>query len=427
MRIRSIFVYIALTFFLAFFAISTLFWYFLKSQVAWHYNYLFNRHVIVEQTLKQSHNPSDVRSILQQNGMYLVIDDRKIENIVTSGSMLRGREFDHLYKQVIVKQPALVTVQKKIRARIDLTEYDGKIFFVLRTAMQNIVAEDVTQKPFDYTKLALVYLFVIGMLFLSNLFIFYKLYPLRRMREKIKQFGQGDLKVSLNVKGQNEISDVANEFDNAVLRINELIESRTLFLRNIMHELKTPITKGKVLVAMTPENAYKERLENVFTRMTSMIDEMAQAEEVTSRSSQMNLVEYRLLDLVEESIDVAMVDIEHVKMIVEDNPLVSVDFKLFVTAIKNMIDNGIKYSPKNSVQIKLQKDCICFENCGDGLNQPLTYYTEPFTKSNSNKESFGLGLYIVQNILDSHHFTFKYYYENEQNKFIFEFKNSSKK
>jgi len=427
MRIRSIFVYIGLTFILAFIAISTLFWYYLKSQVAWHYNYLFNRHSVIEQVLRQNHNSLDVRKVLEHNGMYIVEDAKDIELISTMATKLRGKEFEHLYKQVVVRQPAVVTVQKRIRARIDLAEYDGKIYFILSTPMQKIVAEDVMQQPFNYIKFTIVYLFVIGMLFFSNLFIIYKLYPLRRMREKIKQFGQGDLEVSLDVKGQNEISDVANEFDNAVMRINELIKSRTLFLRNIMHELKTPITKGKVLVEMTPENAYKERLQNVFIRMTTMIDEMAQAEEITSRSSHMSLENYRLLDLVEESIDVAMADREYVKLNIEENPLLSVDFKLFVTAIKNMIDNGIKYSPKNSVRITLKKDCISFENCGDGLNQPLAYYTEPFTKSNSNKESFGLGLYIVQNIVEAHHFTFKYDYQNEQNIFIFEFKNSSKK
>jgi len=427
MRIRSIFVYIGLTFILAFIAISTLFWYYLKSQVAWHYNYLFNRHSVIEQVLRQNHNSLDVRKVLEHNGMYIVENAKDIELISTMATKLRGKEFEHLYKQVVVRQPAVVTVQKRIRARIDLAEYDGKIYFILSTPMQKMVAEDVMQQPFNYIKFTIVYLFVIGMLFFSNLFIIYKLYPLRRMREKIKQFGQGDLEVSLDVKGQNEISDVANEFDNAVMRINELIKSRTLFLRNIMHELKTPITKGKVLVEMTPDSSYKERLQNVFIRMTAMIDEMAQAEEVTSRSSHMSLENYRLLDLVEESIDVAMADRKYVRLNIEDNPLLSVDFKLFVTAIKNMIDNGIKYSPKNSVLITLKNDSISFENCGDGLNQPLTYYTEPFTKSNSNKESFGLGLYIVQNILDAHHFTFKYDYQNEQNIFIFEFKNSSKK
>jgi len=421
MRIRSIFVYIGLTFILAFMAISTLFWYYLKSQVAWHYNYLFNRHSVIEQVLRQNHNPSDVNLVLQQNGMYLVEDKKSAELISKMATMLRGKEFEHLYKQVVVSKPAIVTVQKRIRARVDLAEYSGKIYFILSTPMQIMVAEDVTQQPFNYIKFAIVYLFVIGMLFFSNLFIIYKLYPLRRMREKIKQFGQGDLEVSLNIKGQNEISDVANEFDNAVIRINELIKSRTLFLRNIMHELKTPITKGKVLVEMTPDSSYKERLQNVFTRMTSMIDEMAQAEEVTSKSSHMSLENYRLLDLVEESIDVAMVDREYIKLNIEENPLINVDFKLFVTAIKNMIDNGIKYSPKSSVQITLKKNSIYFENCGDGLSQPLSYYTEPFTKSNSNKDSFGLGLYIVQNILDAHHFTFKYDYQNEQNIFIFEF------
>jgi len=427
MRIRSIFLYIGLTFLLVLAAITTLFWHYLKSQRAWHYNYLFNRHGVVEQVLRQNQGLSEIQPALEQHGMYLIEDKREKDHIVANAYLARGKEFDHIYKHVVVQKPAVVTVQKRVKARLDLAEYGDRIYFILRTPLSSVVVQDRMQEPFSYIKIAIVYLFVMGTIFLSNLFIIYKLYPLRRMREKIKQFGHGDLEVSLNVKGQNEISDVANEFDRAVIRINELIESRTMFLRNIMHELKTPITKGKVLVEMTPENAYKERLQNVFIRMTSMIDEMAQAEEITSRSSQMNLENYRLLDLVEESIDVAMAEKENFNLNIENNPIINVDFKLFVTAIKNMIDNGIKYSPKNNVEVILKKDKIVFKNCGEKLNQPLAYYTEPFTKSNSNKESFGLGLYIVQNIINAHHFTFKYEYQEEQNIFIFDLKNSFKK
>ena len=45
----------------------------------------------------------------------------------------------------------------------------------------------------------------------------------------------------LNENEQDEIGQVAVEFDNAVCKIRELIRSRQLFLRAIMHELKTPI------------------------------------------------------------------------------------------------------------------------------------------------------------------------------------------
>ena len=62
---------------------------------------------------------------------------------------------------------------------------------------------------------------------------------------------------------------------------------------------------------------------------------------------------------------------------------------------------------------------LCFESNGEKLKYPLSFYIEPFTKEAHSKNSFGLGLYLVDSILKAHNQVLAYEYENGVNRFIF--------
>ena len=75
-----------------------------------------------------------------------------------------------------------------------------------------------------------------------------------------------------------------------------------------MHELKTPITKGRFSVEMLEDNKYKTRLLNVFIRMEGLINEMALVEQIASGFEQTNVEEYRAVDIIAEAIDLGFFD-----------------------------------------------------------------------------------------------------------------------
>jgi two-component system OmpR family sensor kinase len=84
-----------------------------------------------------------------------------------------------------------------------------------------------------------------------------------------------------------------------------------------------------------------------------------------------------------------------------------------------MIDNAIKYSPDEHVKILMIENELSFESKGKRLANNLEYYIEPFTKDNPSKNSFGLGLYLVDSILKAHDKVLAHEYENGVNRFIF--------
>ncbi|AJC86221.1 ArsS family sensor histidine kinase [Campylobacter sp. RM16704] len=280
--------------------------------------------------------------------------------------------------------------------------------------------KDLEYQGYRYFVIKLIASIVMLVLFILYVFIIRKLKPLRALKRQIDKFGENKLDEIQNVsKGNDEISQVATAFYESILRIQKLNTSRQFFLRNIMHELKTPITKGLITLEMIKDSKYKERLIGTFNRLEVLINEFAAIEQITSGVGLINLKKYNILDLLDEAKDIAMNDDEKIKISIKESFSVNVDFKLFTTAIKNMIDNAIKYSEENTVTIEITKEYLCFKNKGKSLDKDLKYYTQAFTQGKKNKDSFGLGLYIVKTILDSHKLTLYYEYKDGVNHFYF--------
>lgn len=276
-------------------------------------------------------------------------------------------------------------------------------------------------QPYRYEVIKAVFLVVAVILLAAYIFVIYKIKPLRKLKRQIVKFANGELDGVQNVgSGKDEISEVSEAFYEAVCQIKALNDSRHLFLRNIMHELKTPITKGLIAAQMIEKSKNQERLISVFHKLENLINELAAIEQITSKIGLNNKTPCLMRDLIDEAIDIAMVEKEHVGISELDEVRVMVDFKLFSVAIKNMIDNGIKYSNDKHVNIIVNKDHMKFITQGEKLKNDLDFYIQPFIKGEDAQKSFGLGLYIVSNILDAHGLKFRYEYKNGMNVFVFE-------
>ena len=276
-------------------------------------------------------------------------------------------------------------------------------------------------QPYRYEVIKAVFAVVAVILLAAYIFVIYKIKPLRKLKRQIVKFANGELDGVQNVgNGKDEISEVSEAFYGAVCQIKALNDSRHLFLRNIMHELKTPITKGLIAAQMIEKSKNQERLISVFHKLENLINELAAIEQITSKIGLTNKTPCLMRDLIDEAIDIAMIEKDHVGISELDEVRVMVDFKLFSVAIKNMIDNGIKYSTDKHVNIMVSKDHMKFITQGEKLKNDLDFYIQPFIKGEDAQKSFGLGLYIVSNILEAHGLKFGYEYKNGMNVFVFE-------
>ncbi len=271
-------------------------------------------------------------------------------------------------------------------------------------------------KPKYPVKRIIVFTIVFLLIIILYLWVVRSLRPISQLKNKIKTFSQGNLDIQCASDRNDEIGEVANEFDHAVTTIRELIQSRQLFLRAIMHELKTPIAKGRLMSEMLTDEKSKVRLHSVFERLNLLIDEFAKIEKITSKNFELNLNSYKMSDIVEASIDMLMVENPSrlITIDLKTDYIVKVDFELFALVVKNLLDNAIKYSTDKHVIVVIDTNKIDIINRGEILAEPLENYYKPF---HTSKNSLGLGIYIVKSILDIHHMELEYMHEENKNIF----------
>ncbi|WP_122862801.1 ArsS family sensor histidine kinase [Campylobacter showae] len=319
---------------------------------------------------------------------------------------------------------ANATVLEEISADIGSSAimiYQNHHYLKVQHVDKVLLLKDNDYQPYRYDIIKIIFSLVAIILLAAYVFVIRKLKPLRKLKRQIAKFAAGEIDEVQNVSsGNDEISEVAEAFYDAVCQIKNLNASRKLFLRNIMHELKTPITKGRLAAEMIEKSKNQERLVSVFIKLENLINEFAAVEQVTSNIALNNTKICRIDDIIDEALDIAMVDPGQVTISKLEDVNLNADFKLLAIAAKNMIDNALKYSPNKRVNITITRESIKFINEGERLSKELRHYVEPFTKGENAQKSFGLGLYIVENIIKAHKLTLGYEYKNGLNVFSFE-------
>ncbi len=403
-------------------SVSSTFYQLYLSHRAKHIDSIFTKHSLISQIyhtflIKQISQPM-FEANLALYSLEEITDSGEYDRIIRKGAILKTNGSPEPAMQDLSPLEFnfdTETVQPIVTSMI---EYRGDIYFWVESSRHSVLLEDQSVEPYRSVTLLSAYGTIMAILVVSFGLIIYRLRPLRRLRKQIARFGEGDMGVSFKMGGSDEISLIANELESTQNKIRSLIESRNLFLRNIMHELKTPIAKGRIAATMLSDEKQRLRFAGIFERLESLIGEFALIEEITSGNQHLEKKEYRLIDIIDGALDAAMAEPESVENKIDAGVKIEADYRLFVTAVKNLIDNAIKYSPDKKVHIEMEGDEIVFANTGEPLLKPLTHYSEPFTKDRPTKDSFGLGLYIVDAILKEHDYVLAYERRESFNCFI---------
>ena len=403
-------------------SVSYTFYQLYQTNRAKHIDNIFTKHSLISQIyhtylIKQTSQPM-FEANLALYDLEEINDEKMHEMIIRHGRILKtdGNADEIMDEYVLSISPFETQVSQQVIT--SMIEYKDNIYFWVESSRHSVLLEDMKIEPYRALNLLSAYGTLMSVLLISFALIIYRLRPLRRLRKQIARFGEGDMGVRFKTSGGDEIALIANELDSTQNKIRSLIESRTLFLRNIMHELKTPIAKGRIITTMLNDEKQRGRFEGIFERLESLIGEFALIEEITSGNQYHEKKEYRLIDIIDGATDLAMVEYEAVEREIDASIKIEADYRLFVTAVKNLIDNAIKYSPKKSMKIWMEEGEIIFANEGEPLKKPLSYYIEPFTKEHPTKDSFGLGLYIVDAILKEHDYVLAYERRDLLNCFI---------
>lgn len=324
---------------------------------------------------------------------------------------------DYRLKANIMVDSVQILNEKFEEFNIYLLTYNNNLYILLKSVHDDILINTNKQLYKGFEILFLCFL-VTAILVGLFVYIIKKMIPLRVLKTKIDKYGEGNYDISFCIDGKDEIADVANSLDKSITKVHKVLQSRDLFLRNIMHEIKTPITKGKILVELLDDEKRKKSLLGVFLRLENMVKEFVFVEQMVSKEFCLDTKSCRIVDIIDEAIDLTMLDRENFIIETDTNLKINVDFKFFSIAIKNLLDNAIKYSPDKIAFVIIKDKEIIFKNRSNPLKHNIEHYLQPFVKeTHSKSDSFGLGLYIVHSILTLHNMRLEYEYSNELSSF----------
>lgn len=306
-----------------------------------------------------------------------------------------------------------------------LKHEDNKYLLYMKYLDDDILVIDKSQNSSFEQKEFLDYMVLADILILITLClsILKMVYPLKNISKIIRKFGDGEYNLRINTSSKDEIGDVAKTFNSMASNIQDLIISRQRLLRDIGHELKTPISKSKIALEMIEENKYKKILKKALSQIDEMVNELLYIEKLNSNQNRLNIETFSSETVVGEALS---------RLFIEDETLINIsinssfeikgDLNYLAIALKNLIDNGLKYGTTKPVYLLIDDRKISVKSTGEPLDKPLEFYCEAFTQGDNsrNQAGYGLGLSLVQRVAYKHNYIFSYYHESGFNIFVLE-------
>ncbi|RXJ93336.1 two-component sensor histidine kinase [Malaciobacter molluscorum] len=343
-------------------------------------------------------NPSktQLNSLYKQFKVKLIKDRQKKLKILTLG------------EELVMRRTYLGTY------RIYL--YNSEYYLYTQQFGYNLMIEDLHSNRYNIAIIILLLVLSLSTLLFLYIILKRKLFPLKYLDREITKFSKGDLNICIKTDSNDEIGEIAKNFNTAIALIKNQTESKKLFMRNMMHELKTPITKAMFIAETLEDEKSKQMLQKAFKRMDDIIKELATVERITSKTSVICKEPTSFFNIYKKTLEIMMIDSSNLSSKISDFNF-DVDSSLFSVALKNLLDNGIKFSKDKKVTLIANQKRIDVISNGKKLKNNLDYYTEPFSQEEKRADGFGLGLYIVKTIVHMHGYKLKYSHKDNKNYF----------
>ena len=244
-----------------------------------------------------------------------------------------------------------------------------------------------------------ILLIAIAIIFLKN-----QTRPLIKLAVASERFGRGENVDEYRPSGALEIRKAGYEFDRMRKRILRHLNQRSDMLSGISHDLRTPLTRMKLQLALIKDVEISKKLSVDVDEMEKMLNEYLQFSKsiFNDKTESFNISELILSTVRRyENKNISLDQTKNNFFIGRKN--------LIQRCLNNLIDNALKYGQNVKIkQEKLKKSLLIFiEDDGPGIHfSEYENVFKPFYKidksRSDSKSSVGLGLSIASDIIRSH-------------------------
>jgi signal transduction histidine kinase len=232
---------------------------------------------------------------------------------------------------------------------------------------------------------------------------------LERLQGSVETWGAGQLATRVPVEGKDEVARLAHSFNEAAARVEALVASQKSLLANASHELRSPLARIRMAVALMAEQAapsIRAELQRNVSELDGLIEEILLASRLDAAGTAMPCFEeLDLTGLLAEECARTGAGLDASAHSVMGDP------KLLRRMLRNLLENALRYGAGSAVRVRLAA-CgpseLQLDVCDGGPGIPereRERIFEPFYRIPGASETaggVGLGLSLVRQIARHH-------------------------
>ncbi len=242
------------------------------------------------------------------------------------------------------------------------------------------------------------------LIFIALIFLKNQTRPIVNLSKAAKRFGKGENVENLRPSGALEIREATFEFDRMMKRINRHLTQRSEMLSGISHDLRTPLTRLKLQLALLEKKEMANKMGDDIDEMEKMLNDYLQYAKSQTEEKSINFgLNAMILNLLKKY------DSNKYEFHAEQNFEFNGRNNLIKRCILNILENGLTYGSKIFIDIKktVNSLIITVDDNGPGIpKNERTNVFRPFYRVDKsrglNKSGVGLGLSVAQDIAKSH-------------------------
>ena len=280
----------------------------------------------------------------------------------------------------------------------------------------------------DHVRKNLVYLALASIslaLFLAFLFVHFLTRPIKEIGMAIRNLGNKGFKKKIVIHGPNDLFELGQYLEWLRQRLDRLEYEKQQFIRNISHELKTPLATLKEGTDLLADNVVGElnteqqeiielmKMGNI--NINDLVQNLLEYQRALSAKISLNYSVFRMSTLIEKIIEDYQLLLRSKNIKVISNPTntnVNADFEKLRIIISNLFSNAVKFSPENSsislkIHFKNNIVQILIEDQGPGIPKEIQHLIfKDFYKGSTplswKVKGTGLGLALVKHYINTH-------------------------
>lgn len=264
--------------------------------------------------------------------------------------------------------------------------------------------------------------FVLVLFAFSFLTIRWIMRPVFLILEGLRRISEGDLKTRISGKQGRGMIPVARRFNDIAEKLERMITAKERLLRDVSHELRSPLTRMNVAVDLMKDESLKGEMKADLFRMEKLVAEILESYRLKEggaslRRERASLAEV-ILGVVGDYHDskprvVFESSGESGKQLFPADSELDIDRMQIERLARNLIENALKYSGPNAtiVRVKVAREngkvIFSVRDDGSGIaEKDRAHVFDPFFRADvaraGHTEGFGLGLSIAKAIVEAH-------------------------